>query len=120
MTPAVKMIWYYHNSIGKPEKKKIISRLRAYHGVTVASASLTGLPINHRDFDLPINGILHTDCPLHYRYANPSESEEAFATRCAEALEAMILKEGPDTIAAFFAEPVMVSGGLHRAAADIL
>ncbi len=108
---AVKMIWYYHNSIGKPEKKKIISRLRAYHGVTVASASLTGLPINHRDFDLPINGILHTDCPLHYRYANPGESEEAFATRCAEALEAMILKEGPDTIAAFFAEPVMVSGG---------
>jgi 4-aminobutyrate---pyruvate transaminase len=108
---AVKMIWYYHNSIGKPEKKKIISRLRAYHGVTVASASLTGLPINHRDFDLPIKGILHTDCPLHYRYANPGESEEAFATRCAEALEAMILKEGPDTIAAFFAEPVMVSGG---------
>jgi 4-aminobutyrate---pyruvate transaminase len=108
---AIKMIWYYHNSIGKPEKKKIISRLRGYHGVTVASASLTGLPNNHRDFDLPISGILHTDCPLHYRYANPGESEEAFATRCAEALEAMILKEGPDTIAAFFAEPVMVSGG---------
>jgi 4-aminobutyrate--pyruvate transaminase len=108
---AIKMIWYYHNSIGKPEKKKIISRLRGYHGVTVASASLTGLPINHREFDLPIKGILHTDCPLHYRYANPGESEEAFATRCAEALEAMILKEGPDTIAAFFAEPVMVSGG---------
>jgi 4-aminobutyrate---pyruvate transaminase len=108
---AIKMIWYYHNSIGKPEKKKIISRLRAYHGVTVASASLTGLPNNHRDFDLPIKGILHTDCPLHYRYANPGESEEAFATRCAEALEQMIQNEGPDTIAAFFAEPVMVSGG---------
>jgi 4-aminobutyrate--pyruvate transaminase len=105
------MIWYYHNSIGKPEKKKIISRLRGYHGVTIASASLTGLVNNHRDFDLPIAGILHTDCPLHYRYANPGESEEAFATRCAEALEAMIQKEGPDTIAAFFAEPVMVSGG---------
>jgi 4-aminobutyrate---pyruvate transaminase len=108
---AVKMIWYYHNSIGKPEKKKIISRLRGYHGVTVASASLTGLPNNHRDFDLPIKGILHTDCPLHYRYANPGESEEAFATRCAESLEQMIQKEGPDTIAAFFAEPLMASGG---------
>jgi len=108
---AVKMIWYYHNSIGKPEKKKIISRARAYHGVTVASASLTGLLNNHRDFDLPIKGIFHTDCPLHYRYADPGESEEAFATRCAEALEQMILKQGPDTIAAFFAEPVMASGG---------
>jgi 4-aminobutyrate---pyruvate transaminase len=108
---VVKMIWYYHNSIGKPAKKKIISRMRGYHGVTVASASLTGLPNNHRDFDLPINGILHTDCPLHYRYADPGESEEAFATRCADALEQMIEKEGPETIAAFFAEPLMASGG---------
>ena len=108
---AIKMIWYYHNSIGKPAKKKIISRTRGYHGVTVASASLTGLPNNHRDFDLPIAGILHTDCPLHYRYANAGESEEEFATRCAESLEQMIQRQGPDTIAAFFAEPVMVSGG---------
>jgi 4-aminobutyrate---pyruvate transaminase len=108
---AIKMVWYYHNSIGKPDKKKIISRIRGYHGVTVASASLTGLPNNHRDFDLPIKGILHTDCPLHYRYANPDESEEAFATRCAESLEQMIHREGPETIAAFFAEPLMASGG---------
>ena len=109
---AVKFIWYYHNAIGKPAKKKIIARLRGYHGVTVAAASLTGLPNNHRDFDLPIARILHTDCPHHYRYARTGESEEAFATRCAESLEALILKEGPETVAAFFAEPVMGAGGV--------
>ncbi len=109
---AVKLIWYYHNAIGKPEKKKIIARLRGYHGVTVAAASLTGLPNNHRDFDLPIARILHTECPHHYRYGKPGESEEAFATRMAEALEALILSEGPETVAAFFAEPVMGAGGV--------
>jgi len=108
---AIKLVWYYHNAIGKPKKKKIISRLRAYHGVTVAAASLTGLPNNHRDFDLPIDRILHTDCPSLYRYGLPGESEEAFATRCAESLEALIEREGADTIGAFFAEPIMVSGG---------
>ena len=109
---AVKLIWYYHNAIGKPEKKKIIARLKGYHGVTVAAASLTGLPNNHRDFDLPIARILHTDCPHHYRFARPGESEEAFAERCAQSLEALILKEGPETVAAFFAEPVMGAGGV--------
>src|ERR1700743_337833 len=109
---AIKMIWYYHNSIGKPAKKKIISRMRGYHGVTIASASLTGLPNNHRDFDLPIDRILHTDCPHYYRYGLTGESEEQFATRCAESLERLILQEGADTIAAFFAEPVMASGGV--------
>ena len=108
---AMKLVWYYHNAIGKPEKKKIISRFRAYHGVTIASASLTGLPNNHRDFDLPIDRVLHTSCPLFYRYAEPNESEDAFATRCAEELETLILKEGPDTVGAFFAEPLMASGG---------
>jgi 4-aminobutyrate--pyruvate transaminase len=108
---AIKIVWYYHNAIGKPEKKKIISRIRAYHGVTVATASLTGLPYSHKSFDLPIARILHTDCPLHYRYALPGESEEDFATRCATSLEDLILREGPDTIGAFFAEPLMASGG---------
>ncbi|HRO61872.1 MAG TPA: aminotransferase class III-fold pyridoxal phosphate-dependent enzyme, partial [Burkholderiaceae bacterium] len=98
---AVKLVWYYHNAIGKPGKKKIIARRSAYHGVTVASASLGGLPANHRDFDLPIERILHVDCPHHYRYGEPGESEEAFATRLAEALERRILEEGPDTVAAF-------------------
>ncbi|EHK52902.1 aspartate aminotransferase family protein [Allomesorhizobium alhagi] len=108
---AMKLVWYYHNAIGKPKKKKIISRQRAYHGVTIASASLTGLPNNHRDFDLPIAGVLHTDCPGFYRYGLPGETEEAFATRCAESLEQLIVCEGPDTVGAFFAEPLMASGG---------
>lgn len=108
---ALKLVWYYHNAIGKPEKKKVISRWRAYHGVTIGSASLTGLPNNHRDFDLPIDRVLHTDCPEYYRYGLAGETEEEFATRCAASLEDLILAEGPDTIGAFFAEPLMASGG---------
>ncbi|WP_426956796.1 aspartate aminotransferase family protein [Muricoccus radiodurans] len=109
---AVKMIWYVNNALGRPNKKKIISRLKGYHGVTVASASLTGLPNNHRLFDLPIPGILHAGTPHHYHEARPGEDEDAFSTRLAEELEAMILAEGPDTVAAFFAEPVMGAGGV--------
>ncbi|MEM9682709.1 MAG: aminotransferase, partial [Pseudomonadota bacterium] len=109
---AVKMIWYYNNALGRPEKKKIISRIKGYHGVTVASASLTGLPFNHRSFDLPIDGILHTDCPHYYRFGEDGETEEEFATRLADNLESLIEQEGPETIAAFFAEPVMGAGGV--------
>jgi 4-aminobutyrate--pyruvate transaminase len=109
---VVKLLWYYNNSRGRPEKKKIISRIKAYHGVTVAAASLTGLPLNHRDFDLPIARILHTDCPHHYRFAQPGESEEDFATRLAASLEQLILAEGADTVAAFIAEPIMGAGGV--------
>jgi 4-aminobutyrate--pyruvate transaminase len=101
-----------NNALGRPKKKKIISRIKGYHGVTVASASLTGLPNNHLDFDLPIAGILHTGCPHHYRFAHAGESEEDFATRLAAELEAMIEAEGPDTVAAFIAEPVMGAGGV--------
>ena len=108
----VKLVWYYNNSRGRPLKKKIISRLKGYHGVTVASASLTGLPNNHIDFDLPIPNILHTSCPHHYRCGNEGESEEDFATRLAGELEEMILREGPDTVAAFIAEPVLGAGGV--------
>ncbi|MBK8209357.1 MAG: aspartate aminotransferase family protein [Rhodospirillales bacterium] len=109
---AVKLVWYYNNALGRPEKKKILSRKRAYHGVTVATASLTGLPANHRDFDLPIDGILHADCPHHWRFADEGESEEDFASRMADNLERLIVREGPDTIAAMFAEPVMGAGGV--------
>lgn len=109
---AVKLVWYYHNAIGKPEKKKIIARRNAYHGVTVAAASLSGLINNHRDFDLPLSNILHTDCPHFFRYAEPGESEEDFATRLADNLEKMILREGPETVGAFIAEPVMGAGGV--------
>ncbi|GAB0112869.1 aspartate aminotransferase family protein [Acidisoma sp. C75] len=109
---AIKMIWYYNNARGLPQKKKIISRIKAYHGVTVAAASLTGLPYNHKSFDLPIAGILHTMTPHFYHGAEPGETEEAFATRCAEELEKLILAEGPETIAAMFAEPIMGAGGV--------
>jgi len=109
---VVKMVWYYNNAVGRPEKKKIISRIKAYHGVTVASASMTGLPANHRDFDLPIRNIIHADCPHHYHFAEPGESEEEFATRLAANLEKLILDEGPDTVAAMIGEPVMGAGGV--------
>jgi len=109
---AIKLAWYINNALGRPAKKKIISRQRAYHGVTIASGSLTGLAFAHTDFDLPIARILHTDCPHYYRFAEQGESEEAFAARMADNLEQLILREGPDTVAAFFAEPVMGAGGV--------
>jgi 4-aminobutyrate--pyruvate transaminase len=109
---ALKLVRYYHHAIGKPAKRKIISRLRAYHGVTLACASLTGLPHVHRDFGLPLPGTLHAGCPHYYRYGLPGESEEAFAARLAGELESLIVSEGPDTIGAFIAEPVMGAGGV--------
>ena len=109
---AIKLVWYYNNGRDRPQKKKIVSRIKAYHGVTIASASLTGLPNNHRDFDLPIAGMVHTGCPHHYRFARSGESEEAFASRLALELDALIEQEGPDTVAAFIAEPVMGAGGV--------
>ncbi len=108
----LKLIWYYNNAKGRPEKKKIISRHKAYHGVTVASASLTGLAPVQRDFDLPMNDrFLYTDCPHYYHGAEPGESEEDFAGRMAANLETLIETEGPETIAAMFAEPIMGAGG---------
>ncbi|MFC1673192.1 aspartate aminotransferase family protein [Pseudomonadota bacterium] len=109
---AVKLVWYANNARGRPDKKKIISRLKAYHGVTVAAASLTGLAMLHDDFDLPIEGILHTDCPHYYRFGQDGESEQDFATRLADNLDQLIVDEGADTVAAFIAEPVMGAGGV--------
>jgi 4-aminobutyrate--pyruvate transaminase len=110
---AVKMIWYANNAMGRPNKKKIISRLKAYHGITIASGSLTGLPANHKMFDLPVSDrFIHVSTPHHYHGAKPGESEEDFATRLAEELDQVIQREGPDTVAAFFAEPVMGAGGV--------
>ncbi len=108
----IKLAWYYNNARGLTKKKKIISRMRAYHGVTIATASLTGLPVFHADFDLPMARVLHTDCPHHYRGAEPGETEEEFATRLANNLNELIEREGPDTVAAFIAEPVMGAGGV--------
>lgn len=109
---AIKFVWYYNNALGRPQKKKIISRLRGYHGVTIAGGSLTALPSVQNGFDLPIAGMLHTDTPSYYRNALPNESETAFVERLAANLEALIQAEGPDTVAAFIAEPVMGAGGV--------
>ena len=109
---AIKIIWYVNNALGRPEKKKIISRQKAYHGVTIATASMTGLPNNHIDFDLPIDRVIHTNCPHYYRFGEELENEQEFATRCAEELRNLIEREDPNTIAAFFAEPVMGAGGV--------
>ncbi len=109
---AIKMVWYYHNAIGKPEKKKIIARQKGYHGVTIAAASLTGLPYAQTDFDVPIARVFHTGSPHYYRFAEAGESGEDFATRRARELEEMILREGPDTVAAFIGEPVQGAGGV--------
>lgn len=108
----IKLTWYYNNARGRPQKKKILSRVRAYHGVTIASASLTGLPWVHNDFDLPIANVRHTSCPHYYRYGQEGETEDEFASRMARDLEELILAEGPETCAAFIAEPVMGAGGV--------
>ncbi|MBI0025027.1 aspartate aminotransferase family protein [Bartonella sp. M0187] len=109
---VIKMVWYRANAMGQPRKKKIIARRKGYHGVTVASGSLTGLPANQISFDLPIANIMHTSSPHYWRDAAEGESEEQFATRLAKELETLILSQGPDTIAAFIGEPVMGAGGV--------
>ncbi|KPL52101.1 aminotransferase [Prosthecomicrobium hirschii] len=108
---AIKIIWYYNNALGRPQKKKIIGRVRGYHGNTVASVSVSGQPHMHADFDAPLAMFKHTDNPHYYRFHEDGESEEAFSTRMADNLEKLILAEGPDTVAAFFAEPVQGGGG---------
>jgi 4-aminobutyrate--pyruvate transaminase len=109
---VVKMLWYYNNARGRPGKKKIIARQQAYHGVTIASASLTGLPANHRDFDLPAIPVVRISCPHGYFFGRDGETEAEFAGRLADELEEAILREGPETIAAFIGEPLMGAGGV--------
>ncbi|MDP4653726.1 MAG: aminotransferase [Porticoccaceae bacterium] len=110
----IKMLRYYHQAIGRPERRKIIARDRSYHGVTVASASLTGLPVTQNHFDLPVDalGILRTDHPHYYRGKQGGESEAEFVARIVGNLEAMIVREGPETIAAFIAEPITGASGV--------
>ncbi|WP_349581217.1 aminotransferase [Sulfitobacter sp. NFXS29] len=109
---AVKLIWYHFAAQGRPEKRKIISRQRGYHGTSIASASITGLPHLHTDWNLPLDGFLQVTCPHFYREGLPGEAEEAFSTRLAQEIEDLILAEGPETVAAFFAEPAMGTGGV--------
>ncbi|MDP9195817.1 MAG: aminotransferase [Pseudomonadota bacterium] len=109
---AMKFVWYYNNALGRPQKKKIISRRKGYHGTTIGAGSLSGHPHVHFNFDLPIPQVLHTDYPGYYRYGQAGESEDQFSQRMADNLEALILKEGPETIGAFIAEPVMGVAGV--------
>ncbi|MCK1468815.1 aminotransferase [Bradyrhizobium sp. CW10] len=107
-----KLVWYYNNLRGQPKKKKIISRERGYHGCSVISGSMTGMSFYHDYMDLPFPGILHTGSPHHYWGAEPGETEEAFSRRRAAELEKLIVQEGPETIGAFIAEPVLGTGGI--------
>jgi 4-aminobutyrate---pyruvate transaminase len=109
---AVKIVWYYNNQVGRKAKKKLVGRYFGYHGVTVASGSLTGLAPVHADFDLPLDRMVHTDAPSYYHFGKDDESIEEFVARLARNFEDLILREGPENIAAFIAEPVMGAGGV--------
>jgi L-2,4-diaminobutyrate transaminase len=108
----VKLVWYYNNVLGRPEKKKIISRHRGYHGSGLMTGSLTGLATFHNSFDLPLDRVLHTSCPHYWRNAEAGESEADFSRRLAGELDAMIVAEGAETVAAFIGEPVLGTGGI--------
>ncbi|MFT4730913.1 MAG: 4-aminobutyrate--pyruvate transaminase [Granulosicoccus sp.] len=109
---AVKMAWYYNNALGRSNKKTIIARLKAYHGVTVAAGSLTGLPYAQDGFGLPAIPVMHVETPHYYRHGLPDETEETYTNRLAQSLDDQIIAAGADTIAAFIAEPVMGAGGV--------
>jgi 4-aminobutyrate--pyruvate transaminase len=109
---AVRIVWDHWHAKGQPEKRKIIAHQQAYHGNTIASASLSGMYYHHASFGLPLDGFLHVTPPHHYRHSNPGEDEEAFSSRLADELDELIISEGPETVGAFFAEPIMGSGGV--------
>ncbi|WP_138468642.1 aspartate aminotransferase family protein [Poseidonocella sp. HB161398] len=108
----IKLIWYYNNILGRPEKKKIISRWRGYHGSGLMTGSLTGLGLFHKKFDLPLAQVIHTEAPYYYRRADTAQSEAEFTAHCVAELEALIAREGAETIAAFIGEPVLGTGGI--------
>jgi 4-aminobutyrate--pyruvate transaminase len=112
MDCAARLVWYYWNAVGRPERKKFIAHRLAYHGNTIASASLTGAGYAHDRFNLPLPGFLHVGCPYAYRFAQEGESEEAFVDRLIGELEDVIDREGPETVAAFVTEPVIGAGGV--------
>jgi L-2,4-diaminobutyrate transaminase len=108
----IKLVWYYNNILGRPQKKKIISRWRGYHGSGLMTGSLTGLELFHKKFDLPLAQVIHTEAPYYFRRPDAAMSEEEFSAYCAKKLEELILREGPDTVAAFIGEPVLGTGGI--------
>ena len=109
---VIKLVWYMNNALGRPAKKKFLARTKGYHGITIASGSLTGLPNNHRDFDLPAIPVVHLTCPHFYRFGLEGETEAEFTARLLAELEEVIEREGADTIAAFIGEPLMGAGGV--------
>ncbi|WP_204112403.1 aspartate aminotransferase family protein [Shimia biformata] len=109
---VIKLVWFMNNALGRPEKKKFIARKNGYHGITIASGSLTGLPWNHTGFDLPAIPVRHVTTPHAYAFANDGETEEQFAQRLADEIEAVIQEEGPETVAAFIGEPLIGAGGV--------
>lgn len=113
-----KLIIYYNNLRGRPEKKKIISRAGAYHGLTYAATSLTGITGYHKAFDSPMQGVFHTSCPHYYRFHEDGESEAEYCDRLIVELEDLIEREGPETVAGFYAEPIMGTGGVFIPPAD--
>ena len=108
----VKLVWYYNNVLGRPEKKKIISRWRGYHGSGLMTGSLTGLELFHKKFDLPLSQVVHTEAPYYFRREDRDMTEEEFSAHCAAKLDELIQAEGPDTVAAFIGEPVLGTGGI--------
>ena len=108
----VKLVWYYNNILGRPQKKKIISRWRGYHGSGLVTGSLTGLELFHKKFDLPLSQVLHTEAPCYFRRPDLDMSEADFVEHCVAELEALIAREGADTIAAFIGEPILGTGGI--------
>ncbi|WP_306029582.1 aspartate aminotransferase family protein [Stappia sp. MMSF_3263] len=108
----VKLVWYYNNILGRPQKKKIISRWRGYHGSGLVTGSLTGLELFHKKFDLPLSQVLHTEAPCYFRRSDLDMSEADFVEHCVTELEALIAREGADTIAAFIGEPILGTGGI--------
>lgn len=108
----IKLIWYYNNILGRPEKKKIISRWRGYHGSGLMTGSLTGLELFHNKFDLPLAQVIHTEAPYYFRRPDLAQTEAQFVAHCVSELEALIAREGADTIAAFIGEPVLGTGGI--------
>jgi L-2,4-diaminobutyrate transaminase len=108
----IKLVWYYNNVLGRPRKKKIISRYRGYHGVTALTAGLTGLDNLHDGFDLPLPMIRHTRAPHPLWEREPGMTDAEFSASLAADLEKLILAEDPDTVAAFIAEPLQAAGGV--------
>ena len=108
----IKLVWYYNNILGRPQKKKIISRWRGYHGSGLMTGSLTGLELFHKKFDLPLAQVIHTDAPYYLRRTDRAMTEAQFTDHLIAELEALIEREGADTIAAFIGEPLMGTGGI--------